>query len=84
MRHEGLPHLLRHSSIGFNSKSHLSKSVPKSIKHLRRKRCFGFVVLSKGTNLLKALTEHLVGKLLKARELSLGEALFEIRRFQAM
>jgi len=32
---------------------------------------------------LKPLTEHLVGKLLEAGEMSLSEALFEIRRFEA-
>ena len=32
---------------------------------------------------LKPLTEHLVGKLLKAGEMNLQEALFEIRRFEA-
>jgi len=31
---------------------------------------------------LKPLTEHLVGKLLEADEMSLNEALFEIRRFE--
>jgi cell division protease FtsH len=33
---------------------------------------------------LKPLTEHLVAKLLESGEMSLSEALFEIRRFEAM
>jgi cell division protease FtsH len=33
---------------------------------------------------LKPLTEHLVGKLLEANEMSLSEVLFEIRRFEAI
>jgi len=33
---------------------------------------------------LKPLTEHLVGKLLESGEMSLSDALFEIRRFETM
>ena len=49
-----------------------------ALAHLRRAE-FTYIASAR----LKQLTEHLVGKLLEAGEMSLSEALFEIRSFEA-
>ncbi|MBF6648025.1 AAA family ATPase [Methylobacter sp. BlB1] len=76
--------MYRKTRLNFGALSRESREVDeetRSIMEAQSERMYGETkaVLAK----LKPLTEHLVGKLLEANEMSLSEALFEVRSFEA-
>ncbi|WAK00991.1 AAA family ATPase [Methylobacter sp. YRD-M1] len=76
--------MYRKTRLNFGALSRESREVDeetRSIMEAQSERMYGETkaVLAK----LKPLTEHLVGKLLEANEMSLGEALLEVRNFEA-
>ncbi|WP_442498991.1 AAA family ATPase [Methylobacter sp. sgz302048] len=76
--------MYRKTRLNFGALSRESREVDeetRSIMEAQSERMYGETkaVLAK----LKPLTEHLVGKLLEANEMSLSEALFEVRNFEA-